>query len=120
LEIGAFAGIVGGIIGLTGAFPDYPTAPFFAVTVLVVNYHIFSEWLSLLVKTRSSQAVRKLLDLQPDTARLVRDGTEQEVPVAQITVRERVRIRPGDRVPLDGLLVEGHPTLDLSLVTGEP
>src|SRR5699024_11762493 len=76
LEIGAFAGIVGGIIGLTGAFPDYPTAPFFAVTVLVVNYHIFSEWLSLLVKTRSSQAVRKLLDLQPDTARLVRDGTE--------------------------------------------
>ncbi|MEU6856583.1 heavy metal translocating P-type ATPase [Rothia kristinae] len=120
LEIGAFAGIIGGIIGLTGAFPDYPTAPFFAVTVLVANYHIFSEWLSLLVKTRSSQAVRKLLDLQPDTARLVRDGTEQEVPVAQITVGDLVRIRPGDRAPVDGRVVEGHSTLDLSLVTGEP
>lgn len=120
LEVGAFAGIVGGIIGLTGAFPDYPTAPFFAVTVLVANYHIFSEWLSLLVKTRSSQAVRKLLDLQPDTARLVHDGTEQEVPVAQIGVGDLVRIRPGDRVPVDGRVVEGYSTLDLSLVTGEP
>ncbi|WP_449280379.1 heavy metal translocating P-type ATPase [Leucobacter sp.] len=120
LEVGAFGGIVGGIIGLTGAFPDYPTAPFFAVTVLVTNYHIFSEWLSLLVKTRSSQAVRKLLDLQPDTARLVHDGTEQEVPVAQIAAGDLVRIRPGDRVPVDGRVVEGYSTLDLSLVTGEP
>ena len=120
LEVGAFAGIVGGIIGLTGLFPDYPTAPFFAVTVLVTNYHIFSEWLSLLVKTRSSQAVRKLLDLQPDTARLVRDGAEQEVPVAQIAAGDLVRIRPGDRVPVDGRVVDGYSTLDLSLVTGEP
>ena len=70
LEVGAFAGIAGGIIGLTGVLPDYPTAPFFAVSVLVANYHILSEWLSLLVKTRSSQAVKKLLDLQPDTARV--------------------------------------------------
>jgi Cu+-exporting ATPase len=80
LEVGAFAGVVGGLIGLTGAFADYPTAPFFAVTVLVANYHIFSEWLSLLVKTRSSQAVKKLLDLQPDTARVVADGTETDTP----------------------------------------
>ncbi|MEE1649862.1 cation-translocating P-type ATPase [Brachybacterium sp. J144] len=120
LEVGAFAGIIGGIIGLTGAFPDYPTAPFFAVTVLVTNYHIFSEWLSLLVKTRSSQSVRKLLSLQPDTARLVRDGAEQEVPVAQVAEGDLVRIRPGDRVPIDGRVVEGYSTLDLSLVTGEP
>src|SRR5699024_8789847 len=120
LEIGAFAGIVGGIIGLTGVFQDYTTAPFFAVPVRVVNYHICSEWLSLLVKTRPRQAVRKLLDWQPGTARLVRDGTEQEVPVAQLTVGDLVRLRPGDRVPIDGLVVEGHSTLDLSLVTGEP
>ena len=120
LEIGAFAGIAGGIIGLTGVFSDYPTAPFFAVTVLVANYHIFSEWLSLLVKTRSSQAVRKLLDLQPDTARLIRAGTEEDVPVADVAVGDLVRIRPGDRVPVDGRVVDGYSTLDLSLVTGEP
>jgi Cu+-exporting ATPase len=120
LEVGAFAGIAGGLIGLTGALPDYPTAPFFAVTVLVTNYHIFSEWLSLLVKTRSSQAVRKLLDLQPDTARVVRDGVEQDTPIARVAVGDLVRIRPGERVPVDGRVVEGYSTLDLSLVTGEP
>jgi Cu+-exporting ATPase len=120
LEVGAFAGIAGGLIGLTGAFPDYPTAPFFAVTVLVANYHIFSEWLSLLVKTRSSQAVRKLLDLQPDTARVVRGNAEQDTPIAQVAVGDLIRIRPGERVPVDGRVVEGYSTLDLSLVTGEP
>ncbi len=120
LEIGAFAGIVGGAIGLAGVFPGYPTAAFFAVAVLVANYHIFSEWLSLLVKTRSSQAVKKLLDLQPDLALLVRGGAEAEVPVEQIAAGDRVRIRPGERIPVDGRVVEGYSTADLSLVTGEP
>jgi Cu+-exporting ATPase len=120
LEVGAFAGIAGGLIGLTGAFTDYPTAPFFAVTVLVANYHIFSEWLSLLVKTRSSQAVKKLLDLQPDTARVVRDGAEQDLPIAQVSVGDVVRVRPGERIPVDGRVNDGYSTVDLSLVTGEP
>ena len=120
LEVGAFAGVAGGIIGLTGAFKDYPTAPFFAVTVLVANYHIFSEWLSLLVKTRSSQAVRKLLDLQPDTARVVRDGVESDTPIAKVGVGDLVRVRPGERIPVDGRVSDGYSTVDLSLVTGEP
>ncbi len=120
LEVGAFAGIAGGVIGLTDAFEDYPTAPFFAVTVLVANYHIFSEWLSLLVKTRSSQAVKKLLDLQPDTARVVRDGVERDVPIAQVAVGDLVRVRPGERIPVDGQVRDGYSTIDLSLVTGEP
>jgi heavy metal translocating P-type ATPase len=120
LEIGAFAGLAGGAIGLAGVFPGYPTAAFFAVSVLVANYHIFSEWLSLLVKTRSSQAVKKLLDLQPDLARVVRDGIEVEVPAGQVRVADRVRIRPGERIPVDGRVLQGYSTVDLSLVTGEP
>jgi Cu+-exporting ATPase len=121
LEVGAFAGIAGGIIGLSGVLPGYPTAAFFAVSVLVANYHIFSEWLSLLVKTPSSQSVRKLLDLQPDLARLVRgDGTEVGVPVDEVMVGQWVRVRPGERIPLDGRIQRGHSAIDLSLVTGEP
>jgi Cu+-exporting ATPase len=120
LEVGAFAGITGGVIGLTGVFPGYPTAAFFAVSVLVANYHIFSEWLSLLVKTRSSQAVKKLLDLQPDTIRVVRDGVEREIPIEQVAVGDVVRVRPGERIPVDGRVAEGCSTVDLSLVTGEP
>ena len=120
LEVGALAGIVGGIIGLTNLLTDYPTAPFFAVTVLVVNYHIFSEWLSLLVKTRSSQSVKKLLDLQPDTARVVRDGAERDVPIDEVAAGDLVRVRPGERIPVDGRVRDGYSAVDVSLVTGEP
>jgi heavy metal translocating P-type ATPase len=120
LEVGAFAGIAGGVIGLVFGLPDYPTAPFFAVTVMVTTYHIFSEWLSLIVKTRSSQAVKRLLDLQPDTAQIMRDGRETEVPLAEVAVGDCVRVRPGQRVPVDGQVVEGRSAVDQSLVTGEP
>ena len=120
LEIGAFAGMAGGVIGLVLNRPGYPTAPFFAVTVMVVTYHIFSEWLSLIVKTRSSQAVKRLLDLQPETARVVRDGQEQDLPLEAVAVGDLVRIRPGERVPVDGTVVSGRSAVDQALVTGEP
>jgi Cu+-exporting ATPase len=120
LETGAFAGIVGGLIGLTLYPAGYPTASFFAVAIMVATYHIFSEWLSLIVKTRSSQAVKKLLDLQPDTARVVRGDREEEVPIARVRVGDRVRIRPGERIPVDGEVISGHSAVDESFITGEP
>jgi len=119
LQAGAFAGLTGGIIGLAAQPHDYPTVGFFAVSVLVVTYHTFSEWLSLLVRTRSSQSVKKLLDLQPDTVRVVRDGEEREVALEAVSVDELVRIRPGERVPVDGRVVSGRSAVDASLVTGE-
>lgn len=120
LEFGAFAGIIGGIIGLVFELPGYPTADFFAVSVMVATYHIFSEWLSLIVKTRSSQAVKRLLDLQAKTARVERDGREIDVPIEQVKIGDHVRVRPGERVPVDGEIIDGRSAVDLSLVTGEP
>ncbi len=120
LEVGTFAGMVGGIVGLVRQVPSYPTGTFFAVSVMVGTYHIFSEWLSLIVKTRSSQAVKRLLDLQPDLARVVRNGQEIEVGVGEIAVGDLVRIRPGERIPVDGTVVGGHSNVDQSFVTGEP
>jgi len=120
LEAAAFAGLVGGVIGLVFRPDDYPTGPFFGVSVLVTTYHLFSEWLSLLVKTRSSQAVKRLLDLQPDVARVQRHGAELEVPIADVVVGDLVRIRPGERVPVDGEVADGHSAVDQSFVTGEP
>ncbi len=119
LEIGAFAGMAGGVIGLVLDRPGYPTAAFFAVSVMVGTYHIFSEWLSLIVKTRSSQAVKRLLDLQPETAIVVRGSQEIELPLEEVKLGDHVRIRPGERVPADGAVVSGHSGVDQSLVTGE-
>ena len=120
LEAAAFAGLLGGAIGLVFRPDGYPTGPFFGVSVLVATYHLFSEWLSLLVKTRSSQAVKRLLDLQPDVARVVRDGVELELQIGEVVVGDLVRIRPGERVPVDGEVTDGHSAVDQSFVTGEP
>ena len=120
LETGAFAGLAGGLIGMILRPAGFPTTPFFAVTVMVVTYHIFSEWLSLIVKTRSSQAVKRLLDLQPDTARVVRENKELGLPVDKIVIGDLVRIRPGERIPVDGEVISGNSAVDQSLVTGEP
>jgi len=120
VEFGAFAGIAGGSIGLAVHPAGYPTVAFFAVAVMVLTYHIFSEWLSLIVKTRSSQAVKKLLDLEPDVAHVVKEGKEEEVPLENVRVGDLVRIRPGERVPVDGAVESGESDVDESLVTGEP
>ena len=120
VEFGAFAGFIGGIVGLVFRPSNYPTTAFFSVGVMVLTYHIFSEWLSLIVKTRSSQAVKKLLDLEPDVAHVVKDRKEQGVPIEDVRVGDLVRIRPGGRVPVDGAVESGESDVDESLITGEP
>ncbi|MBI2351791.1 MAG: cation-translocating P-type ATPase, partial [Deltaproteobacteria bacterium] len=118
LEFAAFAGLTGGILGFF--LPDFPTPDFFGVAVFVTTYHILSQYTSLYVRTRSSQAVRKLLSLQPETARVIRDGREEEVPIAEVRPGDLVRIRPGAQVPVDGTVIEGESAVNESLVTGEP
>ena len=120
VEFGAFAGLAGGAIGLLFRPERYPTEAFFAVAVMVLTYHIFSEWLSLIVKTRSSQAVKKLLDLEPDVATVMRQGHAVTVPLDDVRVGDLVRIFPGERVPVDGVVESGESDVDESLVTGEP
>ena len=119
LEAGSFAGLLGGLLGLF-VFPSFPTVHFFAVSVFITTYHILSEYTSLIVRTRASQAVRSLLDLQPDTARRVTDGSDiEEVPVDDIEVGDQVRIKPGESVPVDGVVIDGSSTVDESVATGE-
>lgn len=119
LELGAFAALAGGALGLFN--PVFPAADFFAVATFITTYHLLSGWASLLVRTRASEAVCKLLEMQPATARRVRaDGSEEEVPTSDVGVGDRVRVRPGEAIPVDGRVVDGASTVDESLVTGEP
>lgn len=118
LEFAAFAGLAGGVLGLF--FSEFPAPDFFGVAVFVTTYHILSQYTSLYVRTRSSQAVRKLLSLQPATARVIRDGKEQDVPIEEVKPGDLVRVRPGEQVPVDGEVAEGTSAVNESLVTGEP
>lgn len=117
LEFGAFAGLIGGFLGYL--YPSFPVPDFFGVAVFVTTYHILSGYVSLLVRTRASQAVRKLLALVPPTARVVRDGREEEIPIEQVKVGDAVRVRPGESIPVDGEVTEGSSSVNESLVTGE-
>lgn len=117
LEFGAFAGLAGGFIAFVD--PDFPLPDFFGVAIFITTYHLLSGYVSLKVRTRASQAVRKLLALVPATARVVRDGREEEIPVGEVQPGELVRVRPGESIPVDGEVVEGTSGVNESLVTGE-
>ena len=121
LEAGAFAGLIGGLMGMT-VFPGFPTVHFFAVSVFITTYHVLSGYTSLVVRTRASRAVEDLLDLQPDTARRVRedgDGEVEEREVSELEEGDRVRVKPGENIPVDGTVVEGTSAVDESVATGE-
>ncbi|MDA8344916.1 MAG: cation-translocating P-type ATPase [Thermaerobacter sp.] len=124
LEFGAFSGLLGGALGLVGQYGHiaslrFPAPDFFAVATFITTYHILSGYASLLVRTKASRSVMKLLELQPAMATVIRAGVEQEVSVEEVRVGERVRIRPGASIPLDGRVLQGASGVDESLVTGE-
>jgi Cu+-exporting ATPase len=120
LEAGAFGGLLGGLLGLFVAPKTFPAGEFLATAVFITTYHLLSGFASALIRTRSSQAVRRLLELQPDTALLIREGVEIEVPVDEVRMGDHVRIRPGERVPLDGRVLFGSSGVNEAMVTGEP
>lgn len=120
LEAGAFGGLIGGLLGLFVAPRTFPPGDFLSVSVFITTYHLLSGYVSSLLRSTSSAAVRRMLELQPDTARIVRDGEEIEVPVADVGLGETIRVRPGERVPLDGRIISGTSAVDESMVTGEP
>jgi heavy metal translocating P-type ATPase len=117
LVFAAFAGITGGFAGFITE--DFPSAEFFGVAVFVTSYHVLSGYTSLLVRTRASQALRRLLSLQPPVARVLREGGELEIPIEEVKKGELLRVRPGEHVPVDGEVVKGESSVDESLMTGE-
>lgn len=119
LEFAAFAGLAGGFLGIF-VLDDFPTGDFFAASTLVTTYHILSHYASLAVRTRASQAVRRLMSLQPDTARVIRNGGEVEIPIDDVVLGDRVRVRPGESIPVDGTVTDGVSAVNEALVTGEP
>jgi Cu+-exporting ATPase len=110
-----------------GLFPpafrghDGSVAVYFEAAAVIVVLVLLGQVLELRARERTGGAIRALLDLAPAVARRIRaDGSEEEVPLAAVAVSDRLRVRPGDKVPLDGEVLEGASNVDESMVTGEP
>lgn len=98
-----------------GLHPDV----YYEVAAVVVTLVLVGKWMEQRAKGQTSEAIRKLIGLQPKTARVIRDGVEQDIPIAAVQVGDRIRVRPGEKVPVDGVILEGSSSLDESMVTGE-
>ena len=100
-------------------FPEGTSEPFFDVVSVVIALVVLGQALELRAKGQSSEAIKKLLGLQAKTARVVRDGKEIDLPVEEVLVGDVIQVRPGEKVPVDGVIVEGSSSIDESMLTGE-
>ncbi|MGD0949500.1 MAG: heavy metal translocating P-type ATPase [Candidatus Binatia bacterium] len=93
---------------------------YFEAAAVITSLVLFGQMLELRARSRTTSAIRALLGLAPNTARLLReDGSEEDVPLERVNVGDRLRVRPGEKVPVDGVVVEGASAVDESMVTGE-
>ena len=93
---------------------------YFEAAAVIVSLVLLGQVLELRARAQTSSAIRALLELAPKTARRVEPGGDRDVPLAQIAKGDRLRVRPGERVPADGVVEEGSSSIDESMITGEP
>ena len=110
-----------------GIFPnafraeDGSVSVYFEAAAVIIVLVLLGQMLELRARERTGGAIRALLDLAPKMARIVRDdGVEEDIPLDQVKVGDLIRVRPGDKIPVDGVVVEGQSSVDESLLTGEP
>jgi Cu+-exporting ATPase len=104
---------------LLSAAPGAVPHLYFEASAVVITLVLLGKWLEVRARRQTGEAIRALNALRPDTARVRRDGVEIEVPMANVKVGDEVVIRPGERVPVDGEVIEGASQLDEALITGE-
>lgn len=96
-------------------------AVYFEATAVIISLTLLGQVMELKARSQTSAAIKSLLGLAPKTARRIRaDGTEEDVPLAHVHVGDLLRIRPGEKVPVDGVVTEGSSAIDESMLTGEP
>jgi len=106
-------------------FPVYftqdgvPPAIYFDTSAIIIILILLGKYFEVLMKGRASEAIKKLIGLQPKTAKIVRDGKEIEIAISEVQVGDRIIVRPGERIPVDGKIIEGESEIDESMITGE-
>ncbi|HET8727028.1 MAG TPA: heavy metal translocating P-type ATPase [Alphaproteobacteria bacterium] len=105
---------------LLTARPGVQPHLYYEASAVIIAFILLGKWLETRAKGRTAAAIRALMGLRPDKARIRRNGTEAEVPLSQVRVGDIVVVRPGERIPADGRVVEGASSVDESMLTGEP
>ncbi|RTZ61670.1 MAG: hypothetical protein DSZ32_01470 [Gammaproteobacteria bacterium] len=100
--------------------PSFSRHAYFEAAVLILAFINFGSALEIKVRGKTSQAIKRLIGLQPKTARVLRDGVETDVPVEEVGLDETIRVRPGEKIPVDGEVIDGEGVVDESMLTGEP
>lgn len=92
---------------------------YFDVSVIVIGLILLGRYFEAQAKSGTSQAIKKLIGLQAKTARVIRDGKEFDIPFDQVLIGDTLRVRPGEKIPVDGTVIDGESSIDQSVVTGE-
>lgn len=107
------------VVFFPGVLPVEEKNVYFEVSAIIIAFVLLGKYMEEIIKKRSSAAIRKLLDLKPQTARVIRDGDEVEIPAESVMVGEIVVVRPGEKIPTDGTVTDGHSSVDEKMLTGE-
>jgi len=107
------------VLGTFSIILDMSTL-FYETALMLTAFLSLGRYLEARAKGRTSSAIASLIGLQPDTASVIRDGTEKEIPVQDVITGDIIRMRPGGRIPVDGVIISGSSYVDESMVTGEP
>jgi len=102
---------------MPGLFPSGKV--YYDTAALIISLILIGKLLEDIAKGKASEAVRKLMDLQPTLAKVIRDGKEEEIPVERVQKDEIVIVRSGEKIPVDGIIIEGHASIDEKMLTGE-
>jgi Cu+-exporting ATPase len=108
------------ILLLPGLVPESARHVYFEAAAVIIALINFGSALEMRARGKTSAAIKRLIGLQPKTARVVREGVERDVPIEQVGLGETLRVRPGEKIAVDGVILDGHTTVDESMLTGEP
>ena len=116
----AVAVLAPGLFPATFRGPDGAVGVYFEAAAVIIALVLLGQVLELRARAATGRAIRSLLDLAPKTARLICHGEERDIPLDQVRPGQHLRVRPGEKVPVDGVVLEGVSSIDESMVTGEP